>query len=815
MFYNYLITALFNLKRQPVFSIIKIASLVLGLACSILVIMHVQFTYSYNKHFPNWENTHRLVTSFTTDQRMHTPMIAEGYAPPLEIDYPQIESMAMIRPDEAQFERNNQSSPNSMYWVDPEIIDILSLEFVQGDPDTALDGTNSVVLNESTAIKYFGEEDPMGQILTANDQFEVRVTGIMRDLPINSTLDLQMLVAAETGRQVINERFMASPAWAGFGGTELYLTLPNEQEYLSISADLEDFVQRNVPDNQAQFVNQIDITLELEPIADIYLSPRQAFRNQGGNRAQILAGLVVFAILILITSAINFANLSLSQIQQRGKEIGVRKTLGADRKQIATQFLFESMLLTVVALLIAIPIVYFAVPIYTALTNTDFTFENIVQTSYAGWIALFVLATGFVSGLFPALSISRYQPAIIIRGIISGNRLSKAMRSGITVVQFTLSTTLILVAIAIGLQINHLGEMELGFNKQNLVILDSTYDQRNPDEFNYDALVNDLEQHPGIISVARSGVAPPETGAYNPWRRPHWEQTEMRPVSHYAIDTNYIDTYEFELVAGRGFSEEFPADFMPQGQPDQEQTYGVVITEAALGNFQFPSAEESLDEIMQVGNIQFRAIGVIGDFRLAGGMEDVLRSTSILRGFDSPLRVLSIRIDSNQTDSVLNHIDEVWWNHRPDVPVERSFYEQTYNGLIYDATNGINTASIFASLVTIGIAALGLYALAFYTSQRRTKEVGIRKVLGATSGSIIGLLTWDFVKPVLIACAIACITGYIAMEYIFAQFTSSPEMPFTIYFGVAIISIVIAVLTVAMQCLRTANSDPIQSLRYE
>ena len=815
MFYNYLITALLSLRRQPAFSAIKIFSLTLGLACSILVLMHVQYTYSYDKHIPNWQNIYRLVTSFTTDQRIDTPLIAEGYTSPFRIDYPQIVNSAMIRESSGQFLRNGESLPNSYFWVEPEIIDVFSLQFVSGDPDTALNGTNAVVLNQTTAEKYFGDEDPMGQILTLDNQTDLRVTGIMSDLPTNTHLDIQMMIAAETGRQLFNENFMNNNAWAGFNGTMLYFTLPNAAEAESISNGLEEFVNRNVPDQQRRFVNQIDITLTLEQLGDVYLSPREGFRNDAGSRAQILAGLVIFAVLILITSSINFANLSLSQIQQRGKEIGVRKTLGASRWHVVIQILFESMLMTVIALLIALPFIYFAIPVYTAYTNTEFTAGLLLQSNYTAGIILFVLATGFISGLVPAVTVSRHQPATVIKGIIAKGKFSQAMRSLITVVQFSLSTILVLVALAIALQISHLGEMEIGFNRYNLVVLDSNYNPRNPEQFNYEAMVNELKQHPGIISVAKSQVAPPNTGPYNPWRRPEWEETERRPVSHYGIDTEYIDTYQLQLIAGRGFSEEFPADFLPAGQPDPEQTYGVIITRAAVGNFNFESEEAALNQLLEIGGIKFRIVGVLNDFRLAGGMEDVLRSTSILRVSREPMRTVSIRIDPSQTESALGHIDNVWARHRPDVPIERSFYEQTFDDLVSESTGGISMASLFASIVTIGIAVLGLYALAFYTTQRRTKEVGIRKVLGATSNSIIGLLTWDFVKPVLLACAIASIGGYYATSYFFAQFSSRPEMPISLYLLVTLSTILLAVCTVSIQCFRTASSDPVKSLRYE
>lgn len=815
MFYSYFLTTMQYLKKQPVFSAIKILSLTLGLTCSIIVIMHVQYTYSFDKHIPNWQNIHRLVTSFTTDQRLNTNMTAEAYVVQMRQDYAQIVNSAMIRPANGQFTRGDESSPNNYYWVEPEIIDVFSLEMVRGDRDTALADTNTVVINETTATKYFGQEDPIGQILTLDDQTDLRVTAVMRDFPPNTHLDIQMMLSVATGRQLFGENFMNSPGWAGFSGTMAYFTLPNAAEAESINNDLEDFVQRNVPDAQRAFVDRIDITLALEPLGDIYLSPRLGAGGASTNRAQVLNGLMVFALLILVTSSINFANLSLSQMRQRRKEIGVRKTLGATRGGIVTQFLFESITLTFIALLIALPLVYLAIPAYTALTDTEFTAAQLLQTGYTLSLLLFVLFTGFVSGLFPALAVSTLQPATTIKGTVAKNKLSSLLRSSITVIQFTFATTLVLLAFAISQQVNHLQEMNVGFERSNLVILDSTFNPRNPDAFNFDALINDLRQHPGVISIGKSQAMPPDTGAYNPWGRPEWDPADVRPISHFGVDTDYIDTYQLQLIAGRGFSEEFPSDFFAGGLSDPEQIYGVVITEAAVRNFGFDSPEAALDQILLLSNFRFRIVGVVNNFRLAGGMEDVLRSTSVLRASAEPMRAIAIRIDPNQLDSTLNHIDSVWARHRPAVPVNRSFFEQTYNDMVADATDGINIASLIASVVTILIAALGLYALAYYTSQRRTKEIGIRKVLGATSHSIVTVLTWDFIKPVLVACALSWIAGYFAMNYFYSQFSSRPDFSIGVFGLVSLATLMLAMLTVILQCLRAASADPVKSLRYE
>lgn len=828
MFANYFLIALQGLKKQPVFSAIKILSLAIGLGCSILVLMHVQYSYSFDRHIPNWERTYRLVTSLTTDQRLDTVMTSDAYAPQMRLDYPQIEAIANIRPGSGNFNTGGESTANTFHWAEPGIIDIFSLDFIEGDPETALNDPNSVVLNESTAQKYFPGQDALGKTLTHdNPSVDLRVTGVYRDLPENTHIDLQMLISVATGRGLFGENFMGGNAWIGFGGTMTYLRLPSPEEGEAVDNDLVNFVERNLPDQQRTFAAISELTLSLQGLGDIYLSPRQGFGQGSNTRAQVLLGLSVFAVLILLTSCINFANLSLAEVMQRSKEIGVRKTLGAKRSNIVWQFLFESLLLTLIALLIAVPVMWFALPVYTNLTSTNFTFFSMFEGTRILWLIGFVVAAGMLSGLVPALALSRFQAASIFHGVQVRGRLGRILRPSVTVLQFALSTSLIILAVAITLQVRYLNTMNLGFNKSDLVVMDSTYTRLQAETFNYQAMVNELKQQPGVVSVAMSNVRPPSTGPINPWRLPSFAPNEFRPVYHYMVDTDFVKTMQLNLLAGRNFSEDFPTDFVNQSPgaaiptPEEAGVRGIVITRYAVSNFGFDSPEDALGEIFLFGGgpdgegYRYRVIGVVDDFRLSGGLEDTLRSVSVLRGTRDPQRVLLIRIDPARQEEALNNIDAVWTKYRPETPVDRTFYNQTFSDLVYEQTNGISKASIFASIITVIISGFGLYALAFFSGQRRTKEVGVRKVLGATSGSIIGLLTWDFVKPVLVACVIAWGAGYYGINVYFEQFSSRVAISPLLYLGVTVGTVIIAVLTVAAQCYRAANADPVDSLRYE
>lgn len=820
MLYNYLITTLYYLRKHLVFSFIKIFSLTLGLSCALLVIMHVQYIYSYDRHFPDWENIYRVVTSTTRDYNM-TP---DAYAAALAQDYSQIEHITRLRPAEGQFRpvtaASTESSPNAFFWVDPAIVDVFSLEFVSGDAATALSQANAIVLSETAARKYFGNVNPLGQALSLNNRNDLQVTGVMRDLPVNTYLEIEAMIPVETAKQINGENYMNSSGWISFGGTQTFFKSTSQADAESIGNDLDSFLERNVPDAGRAYAAQVNLTASLEPLSEVYMSPRTGYNSGGAARSSIFYGLILFSSLILLTSCVNFANLSLSQVQQRSREIGVRKAIGASRAQIVVQFLFESLILTLIALLFVLPIVYVALPVYTNLTDTAFVFSDAWQSSRLPWLIAAVLLTGILSGIFPAWALSRFEAASMVKNANRQSKAGRIFRSALSVFQFSLSTTLVLLAVGITLQVQHLNSMPIGFNRQNLVILDK---QWTPADFraeresvieSSEVLINELRQHPGISGIGEIDTVPPSTGPFNPWSRPHWPEDRTHLTSHIGVDENYLETMELELLAGRGFSREFPSDFLGLNA-DGEQIFGAMITRAALDNFELGSAQEALGEIIQIGELQFRIVGVVEDFRLSGGVEDQDRSVLVLRGSGRPEPALLMRIDSNQIESVTEHIDRVWAELNPGVPVNRFFFEESFDQIIAERTNGVNQAAMFAAIITIAIAVFGLYALALSASQSRTKEIGIRKTLGASSQSIIGLLVWDFIKPVLIACVVSWVCGYFAISYFFAQFSSYPAISVFVYLIVSLVTIAIAVLTVGARCWRAATINPVESLRYE
>jgi putative ABC transport system permease protein len=809
MLLNYLVTALYNLKRHPLLSAIKVLSLSVGLGCGLLVLMHAQYELSFDRYFPNSEHIYRLVAN---NQGVATSNSGPPLAPVMRKDYPEIAYIARIGPRAGTFKRGETSLSADYYWVEPDILDVFSLQFVSGDAATALDAPDSMVLSETAAAKFFPGQEALGQTLRLDNKSDLQVTGVMRDLPANTHLDLQVLIAADASPSLYGEHiFNDQRSWTG--GLFTYLRLPDAASANAISADLANFLERNVPDDQREIATSNQLSLVLEPLHDIHLGGR----NPGDNTLQVLLSLTAFAALILVTSCINFANLALVQVQQRSKEVGVRRALGATHSQIIVQFLLDSMLLTLLALLLALPAIELAIPVYTAFTAAKFTFASALATSSVAQMLVFVLATGVLSGLLPALALARFKPALVIKAAGLHGRSSSLPRAGVTVVQFGFSTALILLALAIVMQIRHLNTMDIGFDKDNLLVIDAVV-QAGIDSVGYEAMVNELRGHPGILATSRTNLVPPAPGLNAPFFLPNYGPNDFRSMSWLIVDTGYFDTLKLKLIAGRWFSDELATDFHFGPRPTGPSVPpGAVITRQAARTLGFDSPEAALDQIISqrfpASMSPNRIIGVVEDFRFSGGLDSP--STDILRATSGPVRVLLLRLDPRQQESTLAFIDDVWARHHPGLPINRSFFNDTYNGIVAARTQGISIAATLTSVVTILISAMGLYALVFYSTERRTKEVGIRKVLGATTRMVVSLLTWDFLKPVLLACALACVAAYFAIGRYTQQFSSAVEVPSLLYLLVTAGTVLIAILIIVGHSYRAASAHPVESLRYE
>ncbi|MDO8273405.1 MAG: ABC transporter permease [Gammaproteobacteria bacterium] len=811
MYASYLIIAFRNIARNPLISAIKIISLALGLSASVLVLMYTNYVNNYDKSFDNWENIYRLSASTRADFNSAPEPYAERFA----LDYPQIDKIAKIRPENGLFTSERESYQLPFFWVDPQIIELFSLEFESGAPQSALLEPNSLVINQNTAQLLFGEEDPIGKRVTYNGIADLMVTGVVRNVPENSYFDFSAMITVQTGRGIFGEGFMGGNNWIVFAPTQTYFSVRSSSDAQAIYEDRTGFLERNIPEQTRAYATESNLRLNIEPLADVFMSPLPGYNSGGYERKAFFYAINAFGMLVLVASCINVISLSISQIKSRAKEIGVRRTIGAVRSQLAVQFVVESLFFTALAFIVAAPIVILATPAFENFTYTSLSFGHLAGSASILWVVSSVIAVGVLCGLVPATVLSRIQPNISSTGRMTVSRRGSAARSAITTVQFFLSNTFVLLAIATYVLIDYLNEMDLGYSKDDLVVMAATYNPRSYGDYNYEALANEMSQHPGVLSVAKSSSAPPAAGGRNPWRRAEWPADRTMLLSNNAVDVNYIDALQLKVIAGRGYSRDFPSDIIPATNANREQVYGVVLTRSGVTDLEFQSMEEAVGSVLEFNGMTTKVIGVVEDFRLSGGMENSASSIRALWATDQKLQYFILRLDPAQISSATRHIEEVWSRHRPNEIVNMTFLEQAYGSLIEQRTAGVRIASIFSAITTIVIAFLGLFALAFYTAQRRTKEIGIRSVLGATPELISMMILVDFLKPVAIACVFSSVAGHYAVNYLYSYFSSRPDFSISIYVMVSLCTIALAAVAVMSQCYRMAMLSPVKSLRYE
>ncbi|MDP2141441.1 MAG: ABC transporter permease [Gammaproteobacteria bacterium] len=822
MLTSYLFTSVRNFSRQPVVSAIKILSLALGISASTLIAMHLHFVNGSNKYIEDWQDTYRLVSHLIipeTNQPYRIRVTPDAIAPNLLLDFAdQIEKIARVRFSTGDFLRNGQSLSNEFLFMEQDAIEILDLKFIKGDSNSALMAPNSMIMSESAARKYFDDQSAIGQILTLND-IEMRVTGIVRDQPESATHAVEIALSSDTGRQMFGPNFMSAGGnWMQFSGTQTFVKLAAGESSKVFNGNLADFLNRRMPDNSRALADSQGLGLSLQPVDDIYLNPldNDFAQTENSSRRMTLFGLTLFACLILGASCVNYMNLAISSVGSRSKEVSVRRTLGATRGDVLVQFLFESLLCTSLAILLALSIVAEAVPVYTTMTSAAFTFTDIFTTSVTPIIAMLAIAVGLMAGTLPAIAHARSEPVRSVHSRIATKRTRTLAKSSVTAAQFTVSTVLILLSLAIYFQTRHLQEMDSGFAKDELIVLDTRYNARDSDAFNYDAMLSEMARHVGVKSLAVSNFLPPESIDLSQFHLATSSPDSTIGAGFIQVGVGFVETYGFELLAGRTFSEEFSADFISlTTPPEPARNYGIIITDRFAERLGIQSPEQAVGEIVMLSNISFQVIGVVKQFRTVNDIGSDNRAIGIMMGTRDPLEVFHIRIDPALTGEALNHIDEVWASHRPGVQITRSFYAQILNDAIRVRSESLTLAALIASAITVLIAAFGMFALAYYSTTKRTKEVGIRKILGARAISIVLLLTWDFLRPVLVSCLVAWPFAYLLIDMFYAGFSSQAIFSIANYVLVTLVMILLAILTVVIQCARIANLNPVLSLRYE
>ena len=833
MWRNYVTVGLRALAKNRTYAFINIFGLAIGLAACLLILLYVRYESSYDKWLPNAENTYQLQSHYRSRQtgeenKLQMTSYVAGVA--LRKDFPQVEKTAYALSSSPVVLRGGEALPTEdVILTDSLFFDVLQFPLVKGDAKTALSQTNSLVLTQKEARRLFGSEDAIGKTVTMVARgitTDWRVTGIAKDLPKNSHVDFSMV-----GRFDPVTYFTDSPdfmtSW-GWQSGWFYFTLKPGTDPAALQKQFPAWEKRNIKienfgDQRYDAGEEQD--WKIANVRDIHLGEAQDGTMRPGNDSRTIVTFAIIAVLILGMACVNFTNLATARASQRAREVALRKVLGATRKQLMTQFLGESVLVAALAMLLALAIAELALPGLSGFLDAELDLTYFGSGGMILPILALVAVVGAAGGLYPAFYLSRFQPAQVLKANKSTAEAagSGRLRNALVVGQFAVSIGLIICTAVVYAQSVYARSADPGFQREGLLQVAAL--GRRQVAPKADAIVEEMRRVEGVRSVGRTGIGVntknnTNTGVQVPGL------PEPVTIGSYGVDAGLFETMGIKLVAGRLFDEKRPGDESTRPFPDDPaweaalpaRGVNIVVNELATKRMGFPAPRDAVGKVVKVaivdaeyGLVPATIIGVVQDSRFRS-IRDPLEP--ILFQFDKRgAGNLVIRYQGDPA-AIRARTEAAWKRLAPDVPFDGEFSEDIVAEL-YEAEEA--RAQTFAgfALLAVVVACLGLFGLAAFTAERRTKEIGIRKVLGARSRDIVKLLAWQFSKPVIVANIIAWPVAWCVMRDWLNGFDSRIGLGPTPFLLAGFLALAIALGTIAGHALRVARANPIHALRYE
>ncbi len=803
MLKSYLRSSLRNLWRHKGHSLINIIGLAIGMACVILILLYVKSELSYDQFHEKKDQIYLLKIQTTNPQSGAENKRAIGpyrLADELRVDFPDFESVIRFAPQsreaievgaETYYEEN-------LTFVDPEIFSAFTFPLIKGNPNIALSDPHSLVLTKGIASKYFGSEDPIGKTVRIRDT-EFSITGIMADVPDQSQFGFDILVSMNCAPNLFSRIVLEN--W-GEGYVWTFVTLPPEKEPADFRSRLEDFVAAKLEAWKA-----FSPVLAMHPLTDLYLDSQDISGfAPGGDRTYVVAFSFI-ALFILIIACINFINLATARSSLRAKEVGLRKVVGAERKQLIGQFLSESTILAFICLLIAICLVWISIGKFNQLADRQIALNLIGDPAVSVGLLLLTLFVGLIAGSYPAILLSGYDPVQVLSGKLNVNMKGMSLRRILVTFQFLTSIFLIIITAVVYQQIQYCKNIDLGFDKEQLLVLGTPLSLRE----RYDQFRNELIANPKIINAAGSSRVPPGSLSSSLRARPEGvPENQQRGMQTVWTDYDFIETMGFELVSGRSFSRDFPADASNAFILNEAAVKEIGWTNESAIDKTFGSSEIKDWNSGQWENRNGKVIGVLRDFHFESLKDKIVPTVYFIAPYMAWNYV--IRVAPGDLSESISHINRVWEKFNPEQPFEFTFVDSNFAELYANEERQGKIFAIFASLA-IFIACLGLIGLASFTAQRRKKEISIRKVLGASSTSLIYLLSKEFTLLVIIAFLIAVPLAYYVSSKWLESFVYRTSIGFSVFLFAGLTALLIAWITVGYQTARAALDSPVNSMR--
>ena len=800
MLKNLLFTGFRNLWKQKLYTLINLLGLATGFACFVLIGSYVRHQRSFDRFVPHHDRVYRVVGKIEMEgQGEHSSSMVFGLGPTLYHDHPELierycrwfdfqDPQHTLKVGDS-LSTDKMFTESGLYLVDSTVFELFGYPLIQGDPKTALSKPGSIVLSQELAKKYFGDADPMGQLMKWDNAMDVQVTGILGEIPRNSHIRFEGLVSFGTilqfWRNIERNNWVWNPCWT-------YVRLKEGVSEAEAERVFPDFIQKYYPD----FLKD-QIGHELQPLADIHLTSKLDFEMRQNGDAGTVNILWAIGFFILLLAGVNFMNLATARSAYRAREVGVRKAAGATRGQLIAQFILESVLMSVLAALIALALIHLLMPAFNALAGETMVLPAMVAPVLFG----IAVVLGLLSGIYPAFFLSSFQPAAVLKGNGGGTARGLALRRALVVVQFAIALVLIIGTVFVQRQHDHLRSVDLGFAKEQVILIPV----RAPMYDVYTAVFPELKKISGVKAVSWANDIIGKKHNTHEFNWGTMEQGKWTYLPALYVNPEFQQAMDIELLAGRWFSRDFPGD----------DSLSVVINETFAKQLHPDDPAQAVGERMDTPHGEERVVGVARDFAFDPLFKAVQPFVfDMTRDIGQWLRYIYIRTEGGDPTPVIEAARKEWNARTTSFPFEHQFLDDQLD-MQYEAQGRLAKLVGIFSLLAVFIACLGLFALASWTAEKRTREIGIRKVMGADTLRITWVVTRDFLFLVLIGTLVAVPLAWFGVGRWLENFAFRTAIEPLVFVLAALVVLLIATVTVSFRAIRAAQTDPVKALRHE
>lgn len=808
MIYNYLKIAFRSLLKYRFIFFTNLFGLTVGFTCCLLIFVYILHETSFDQQHPKADQTYRVTRLFrnaeTGATNLNLGAVAPPFAPYLTNDFKQIEGITRVLPTGSLTLRyeDKMFREQNVYFADEQFFDFFAVDVKQGNRATALKEPYTVMLSEAIAHKYFGNDDPINKVVRLDNQpTSFKVTGIYKAFSSNMHMHPAIMVSFNTLRDstIYGEKGLRTN-W-GNNSFFTYLRLPKNYDPASLQAQFPAFIDRHLGEHYASAKASRWTELSLQKLTDIHLhSHMDAEIEENGDirRVYIFSAIALF---ILLIACINYMNLATARSVLRAREIGIRKVVGAERKELIFQFLSESILITWLAMILAFILSWQMIPLLNKVSGQTLSIGSLLRWEILVPILSAPFAVGLIAGIYPALFMSSFRPVKVLKGFMKTGGANISFRQVLVTTQFAVSIMLIIATAVVYRQLQYMQEKSLGFDRDHIVTMGYDGGLSN----RYEAFRGALLANTQIKNLGRSSRIP--TGRLLDASGASLERGDTlaevtADIKYLVADQDFIGTYGVKTLAGRSFSRDYGLD-----------TAGYIINEAAVKAMGLTSNEAAIGKNFSYGGRKGKIIGVINDFHFESLHQKIIPLV-LLMPTEGNYNRLSIKVSGNNMPAALAHIEKTWKEFLPEVPFSYTFLDDRFADLYRAEQQQGTLFTIFASIAIV-IACLGLFGLSAFAINQRIKEIGIRKVIGASVPSIVTLLSKDFLKLVAVATVISFPIAWYAMNNWLQDFAYRSTIPWWIFLGAGIIAVVIALGTISFQAIKAATANPVKSLRSE